>query len=215
MSERVQALVIVGAGGHAREVHQLVLDINAVRPAWQVIGFAVESPYTDTPSVHGLPVHDIDALAASHPEAHVVVAVGSPALRRRLAETIAARRGSRFATLVHPRASVGSGVEMGEGCVVFSGGILTTDIRLGRHVHVNVAASISHDGRVGDFVTLAPHACCCGGVVLGDEVDVGAGAVVLPRVEVGARSVVGAGSVVTKHLPADATAAGVPAKVMS
>lgn len=215
MPEPRRPLVIVGAGGHAREVHQLALDIDAVRPAWNVLGFAVESQYLDAAPVHGLPLFDMATLASTHADAHVVVAVGEPALRRRLAAAIAARPGHRFATLVHPRAVVGARVELGAGCVVFAGCVLTTDIRLGRHVHLNAAVSVSHDSRIDDHATLGPRACCCGGVQVGEAADIGAGAVLLPRVEVGTRSIVGAGSVVTRNIPADVTAVGVPARIVA
>jgi serine acetyltransferase len=49
---------------------------------------------------------------------------------------------------------------------------------------------------------------------LGDEVWLGANVIVLKGVTIGARAVVGAGSVVTKDIPADAVAVGVPARVV-
>lgn len=215
MPEPRRPLVIVGAGGHAREVHQLVLEIDAVHATWNVLGFAVETPYLDGAPVHGLAVFDIATLASTHADAHVIVAVGEPALRRRLVTAIAARPGHRFATLVHPQAIVGARVVMGEGCVVFAGCVLTTDIRLGRHVHLNAAVTVSHDSCIDDHATLGPRACCCGGVHIGEAADIGASAVLLPRVEVGARSIVGAGAVVTQNIPADVTAVGAPARIVA
>ncbi|SFQ23608.1 sugar O-acetyltransferase [Hymenobacter arizonensis] len=51
-------------------------------------------------------------------------------------------------------------------------------------------------------------------VVIGDDVWVGGGAIILPGVTVGSRTVIGAGSVVTKDLPADVVAAGNPCRVI-
>jgi maltose O-acetyltransferase len=51
-------------------------------------------------------------------------------------------------------------------------------------------------------------------VVIGDDVWVGGGAVVCPGVTIGARSIIGAGSVVTRDVPADVLAAGNPCKVV-
>ena len=51
-------------------------------------------------------------------------------------------------------------------------------------------------------------------VVLGDNVWLGGGAIVCPGVTIGDNSVVGAGAVVTRDLPANVVAAGVPARVL-
>jgi maltose O-acetyltransferase len=51
-------------------------------------------------------------------------------------------------------------------------------------------------------------------IVIGDNVWVGGGAIVLPGVTIGANTVVGAGAVVTKDLPANVVALGNPARVV-
>ena len=52
------------------------------------------------------------------------------------------------------------------------------------------------------------------GVHIGNNVWIGAGAVILPGVSIGENSVIGAGSVVTRDVQANAVAAGVPCRVM-
>jgi len=51
-------------------------------------------------------------------------------------------------------------------------------------------------------------------IVIGNNVWLGGGAIVLPGVTIGENSVIGAGSVVTKDIPADVVAAGNPARVV-
>jgi sugar O-acyltransferase (sialic acid O-acetyltransferase NeuD family) len=208
----MKPLVIVGAGGHAREIHQIVNDINAVSPTWRISCFAVEPEHRVTSELLGLPVLTIDEASQTHFGSHFTIGVGSGVLRDRLAARLGPRSPDSFPALVHPRAQCGSRVEMGPGCVLFPGSIITTDIQLGCHVHLNVYSTVSHDCVIGDFATLGPHASCCGGVTLGELVELGAGAVVIPKVRVGARAIVGAGAVVTSNCPAGVTTVGIPAK---
>jgi maltose O-acetyltransferase len=51
-------------------------------------------------------------------------------------------------------------------------------------------------------------------IVIGDDAWIGGGAILCPGVTIGARAVIGAGSVVTRDIPADVFAAGNPCRVI-
>lgn len=51
-------------------------------------------------------------------------------------------------------------------------------------------------------------------IIIEDDVWIGARCLILKGVRIGARSIVAAGSIVTKDIPADSVAAGIPAKVI-
>jgi acetyltransferase-like isoleucine patch superfamily enzyme len=53
-----------------------------------------------------------------------------------------------------------------------------------------------------------------GNITIGENVWIGANATILPNVSIGSNSIIGAGSVVTKNIPNDVIAVGVPAKVI-
>lgn len=214
MTRAVTPIAIYGAGGFGREVLQLVRDINAVRKAFDVRGFVVDSGFDAPESIQGLPVLGGVEWLVAHGDVRIVIAVGSSAGRSRIAARIDAVCPDRYTTLVHPRAWVGEYVAIGAGSIVCAGALITTDIRIGRHVHVNIGATVGHDAVLDDFVTLNPGVSVSGNVALGYGVEVGTGSVLIPHVRVDEWSIIGAGSTVVRSLAANVTAVGAPARVI-
>ncbi|GAA1886152.1 NeuD/PglB/VioB family sugar acetyltransferase [Lapillicoccus jejuensis] len=212
-------LVVVGAGGMGREVLEVVEAVEASRsaaglpPAWRLLGVVDDAASAANAALlarRGVtllgPTAVLDDLA---PDVHVVLGVGSGAARASLARATAGRPA---ATLVHPSATVGVHVALGEGTVVCQGARVTTDAVLGRHVIVNSNAAVAHDCRLGDFVTVNPLAALSGGCTVGDGATIGAHAVVLQGLEVGSGATVGAQACVVRPVPVGAVVKGVPAR---
>lgn len=206
-------LVIVGTGGMGREVHDLVQAINVEGTQFKVLGFLDSDPSKRDQLVQGVPVlGDLDWLS-EHCSVEVAIGLGSPRQKRRVDEAVRTL-GASFATLIHPAASVGRQVEIGEGSIVCASAVVTTDVSLGRHVTLNVGSTISHDCRICDFATLAPGVHIAGAVTLGEGADIGIGAVTIQGLTVGAWSIVGAGASVVRDVEPDVTVVGVPARVI-
>lgn len=165
--------------------------------------------------VNGYPVLGGLEWLAEHASPTVVVCgIGSPAIRQRLVLG-AARLGVTFASLVHPRATVTKRVAIGHGVIITAGCVVTNNIRLGDHVQLNLNTTVGHDAELEDFVTTAPGVHISGNVRLGEGAYLGTGSAILERLAVGPWSVIGAGAVVTRDVPANVTAVGVPAKAVS
>jgi sugar O-acyltransferase (sialic acid O-acetyltransferase NeuD family) len=210
-------LVIIGAGGFAREVLQIALDLaqrGGSEETWDTVAFAVDARFVSSTTVHDLPVLSFEDAFGCHPEAWAVIAVGSPATRRRISRQLESRVRGRWATLVHTTSWLGRRVTVAPGSVICAGCQITTDISIGTHVHVNLGCTIGHDSSLADFTTLNPGVNVSGNVELAEGVEVGTGSILIPHANVGAWSIVGAGSVVTHSLDANVTAVGAPAKAI-
>jgi len=191
----------------------LLEDINAEKPAWEVLGFLDDSLERGS-EINGWPVLGGQGWLDTAPVApHVVFGVGSPSVKRKVSQAIRGRIAG-FPTLVHPTVVSSRRVEIGEGVVITAGNILTTEVRLGDFVMLNLMCTVGHDARIDDYTTVAPGVNISGNVHIGPGCDIGTGTKIIQGVEVGAWSIVGAGAVVSRSLPANCTAVGVPAKVI-
>ena len=106
-------------------------------------------------------------------------------------------------------------------------------LKLGEDVNIQHGCLIDENHcwhiEIGDRVTLAPNVhilahdasikrltgyARIGRVIVGSDVFIGAGSIILPGTEIGKGSIIGAGSVVTGDIPSGVVAAGNPARVI-
>jgi len=207
-------LVIVGCGGHGRELFETIDALNAVEHRWNVVGFVDDAPaHLDRLDRLGARLLGDTQWLVDHPSTFVL-GIGTSAVRRQLSTRLEGA-GLEPATLVHPGARIGPDVELGRGVVVFHGATVTTDVRIGDHSHLNVGCSVQHDTVVGDFVQFSPGVFVNGDCTLGDDVCLGTGAIVTRGLRVGAGARIGAGAVVLGDVPDGVTVVGVPAQERS
>ena len=207
-------LVIVGHGGLGRELLVLFRQLEAADQAreWHVRAF-----YDDVAmeQVAGVPWQGtVEELAAAKTSLGVVIAIGDCRARQRIAGLLAENSWLSFPVIRHPSVSWAAfqGNEAGAGTVLAEQVICTTNVKLGRHVLLNLGCTVGHDAEVGDYCSLMPRVNLGGGAILETGVFVGTGATVLPGVRVGAGAIVGAGAVVTRDVAPGTTVVGVPAR---
>lgn len=204
-------ILIVGAGGFGREV------LLWARDAWpahapKIAGFLSADAGRLNGHAPSLPVVADPAAFEPEPGDALLLAIGIPEVRRRVAEDLLAR-GAEFLTLVHPTAIVAPTAAIGPGSIVCPHAIVSDAARLGRFALLNYHSSLGHDAAAGDFAVLSPYATLGGGASIGDDVFLGLHASVGPGKRIGVRSKVSANSAALSDAPADSLVHGVPGQV--
>ncbi|MDJ0340931.1 acetyltransferase [Streptomyces sp. H10-C2] len=212
-------LVIIGAGGFARETAQAVRDANAEDTArgraerWKLLGHL-----DDNAALHGREVDGITVLGGCDlvhelPGARLVICVGNPrdyAARARLVRRLGLPE-HRYATVIHPAAVVSGTSAVGPGSVLLAHSVLTAAVRVGAHVAVMPHVVLTHDDVIGDYATIASGVRLGGGVRLERGAYVGAGSLVRECTTIGAWSLIGMGSTVLGDVPPGEVWVGSPA----
>ncbi len=210
MSAGDAGVVVVGGGGHARVVIEILLAAGRV-----VVGF------TDARAEPGGCWGEVPCLGDDEvlPEVYergtreAIVALGDNALRLRLAAAVRAR-GFRLVNALHPRATMSPSVRLGEGIAVMAGAVVNAGSSLGDSAIVNTGATVDHDCALGGGVHVAPGSHLAGYVTVGEGALIGVGGTVGRGrpLAIGPWAVLGSGSVVVTDVPAGAVLAGNPAR---
>jgi sugar O-acyltransferase (sialic acid O-acetyltransferase NeuD family) len=210
-------LVIVGTGGQGREMLDIARAEVADGAKLNLLGFIDDAPSAQSAALveaQGLPVlGDVQWLCTSGIKAMVLIGIGSGPVRRAVDRRLQAA-GFNSPVIRHPSATIGSATTLSPGSCLWAGARLTTNVRVGRHVHVNQNATVGHDTVLADYVTLNPSAAVSGSVSAAEGALVGAGAVVLQGRALGRDTIVGAAACVTRNVRDRETVVGVPARTL-
>ncbi|MCA9134929.1 MAG: NeuD/PglB/VioB family sugar acetyltransferase [Planctomycetales bacterium] len=208
-----RTLIILGASGNAHDLLDIVAALNAPRPMWDIAGFLDDS-LPQGSQLWGRKVLGPLRAAAGFHDCYFINCIGSERSHRQRPQMIARTRltAMRFATLVHPQASVSSRAQLGRGVYVSFGASVGGMSVLGDHVSLAPGAIVGHDSSVADYALLAPGATVSGSVQVGQAAYLGARSVVKQGLSIGAGALLGMGAVVTRAVDPEMTVVGVPAR---
>jgi sugar O-acyltransferase (sialic acid O-acetyltransferase NeuD family) len=199
----MKPVIIIGSGGHAR----VLLDI-LLRKSQAILGFT-DLPHQKnslSPPFLNIPLIGSDEQIFNYPPdaIHLVNGLGmipGPGLfRRRDIYQKFKDYGYTFATIVHPSAVIAEDVILSEGVQVMAGAVIQTGSVIGENCIINTRTAVDHDTVLGRHVHLAPGTTVCGNVTIGEGSFVGTGSTIIPGIKIAANSIIKAGSLIKYKL---------------
>lgn len=206
-------LVIIGAGGLAREVYDLAYACYENDPDFKVKGFLSDGP-SKIKEMGYPPV--LSKVAEYEVEEGDVFfcAIGNIFDRKKTVEIIL-EKGGEFINLIHPSANISPSVKLGTGIAIKQFAVLASDVTVEDFTYLQSSVIMGHDVHIGRFCQVNSFSFFAGYVRVHDLVSVNAGARLIQNVIVEEQSVVGMGSVVLNRVKKGTTVFGVPAKKLS
>ncbi len=205
----IKDLVIYGAGGLGREILSLIRRDYA--DEWRVVGFVDDSEYGPE-SIYGVRVYDKTFLDSRN--FAVILAIGNPVFKGKIFSELLEYRNIEFPNIISRKAIVNHYIHLGKGNVITDFCWISTNVTIGDGVLVNVATTIGHDSKIGDFVSIMPQCAISGKVNVENSSLIGAKSFILQGKHIGQRSVVAAGSCVFRNVDDGETVWGNPAHTL-
>lgn len=204
----MQALAILGAGGHGRVVADCAQTLG-----WLEITIFDDNPLAVSHKPWVVAGTGADLIARLGEFGGVVVCIGTNAVRLDWHRKLVTQ-GAAPVSLIHPRATVSAYAEVGIGTVVLAGSVINFGTTVGQACIINTGATVDHDSILADGVHVSPGANLGGGVKVGESSWVGLGAAVREGISIGSRVRIGAGAVVVGSVDDGLTVVGNPARPM-
>lgn len=205
-SETSGAVVILGAGGHAKVI------IELFRASGTPIYGLIDKDKTPR-RVLGVPViGDDEALPSllGQGAKRAFVALGDNRLRLKMGAWVQAL-GFDLVNAISPGATVSPSAQIGRGVAVMAGAVINAEAQIGDLAIINTGAGVDHDVVLGAACHIGPGAAIAGSVHIGACALLGIGSSVTPGQAIGEGAVIGGGACVVCDIAANVTAVGVPA----
>lgn len=161
----------------------------------------------------GIPITSRKAIE-DHPDALILAVPGSPTSFKRRKEFIDSLNvpDERFASVVHPNASVSKLASIGFNTLIMSGVVITSNAMIGNHVCVLPNSVVHHDSSVGDYSLIGSSVVIAGGTSVGQNCYIGSRSSIINGISIGEFTLVGMGSNVVSSVESNSVIIGNPAK---
>jgi sugar O-acyltransferase (sialic acid O-acetyltransferase NeuD family) len=208
----MENIIIVGAGGFGREVKTIIDALNKISKNYNFLGY-YDDNITKGTLVNNFPVlGSIADLNFQKTKLAVVLGIGNPKTKEKIIKSLSNDL-LVFPTLIHPSVILSDDqVSIAKGCIICAGTIITCNISIDKFVTINLLCTVGHDTVIEEFSSFMPSVNISGEVRIEKSVYVGTGAKIINQLTIGKYTIVGAGAVVSKSLPENCTAVGIPAK---
>lgn len=214
----MKELIILGIGGNCIDILDILNDINASkrRTIYKCIGF-LDDKQENWGKVHyGIEVLGPLSSASKYNDCLFVNGIGSPFNFWKKKDIISKTQLplERFATVVHPSASISRTAKLGYGSVVLQNVTIASNVTIGNHVIILPNTVISHDDMIGDYTCIAGGVCISGGVTVGNSCYLGTNSAIISNIDIGDYCLLGIGSVVIDTIEENSVIVGNPAKIL-
>lgn len=212
MSGTKEKIILLGAGGHAK----VLIELIHLAGEYEIAGI-LDNRLEAGSVISGISVLGNDEMLAEIFAKKITNAcIGVGSIKDTLTRTSLFKKlkGAGFSvpSLIHPDAHVSESAKLAEGVQIMMNSVLQAGCSIGENTIVNTGAIIEHDCTVGKDVHVCPGAVISGTCNIKEGTFIGAGSTVINNINIGKDVTIAAGSVVVSDIADKAAVKGAPAR---
>lgn len=205
-------IIVFGSSGHARSIAVVLELLN-----YQIVGFIDSFLPKETKVLNYKTIGD-ETVLKNCKEVYgtnkIVVGIGDIFNRQQVVQKIKSINSDIvFPCIISPKSCVAPYTSIGQGTVVLSNSFINVENSIGEFCVINSACIIEHNTIIGNYCNISPGANVGGNVAIHANTFIGSSATIIQKRNIGNNCVIGAGAVVTKDIPDNVLAVGIPAAV--
>lgn len=187
--------------------------LDCLGDSWQCIGFISDDETRVGRQQFKIPIYNRSALQ-QFPDAKILCVHGSPAsfLKRAAVLQSLPIPASRFATVIHPKATISAHATIGRNVLIMAGVVITANAVIGDHVVILPNTVVHHDSIIEDLTLIAANVTIAGNVRVGKNCYLGASCSIKNGVTVPEQTLIGIGANLVHTFSKPHTLIGNPAK---
>ena len=209
-------IVIIGAGGHAKVIADIILKRKELlNEKLNITGFLDDGyknlKYT---KIFDIPILGDTSLIGKlehEKKYNYIIGIGNNKIREKISNKFP---NLNYYTAIHPKSVIGTEVAIAEGTIVMANTIVNSGTKIGKHCILNTGSIIEHDNKIEDYCHISPNSTLCGTVKVGKNSWIGAGSTIIQNRNIGENSMIGAGSVIIRDIPNNCAVVGNPGKII-
>lgn len=206
-------IYIFSCGGGGREIFRLIQDINQSQQRWQVMGYIDDDKVKKDQIIDGLKVFSREDILGSN-DFYCIMGIMAPKIKEKIINQYIIPSNFKIPTLIHPSVNIYSDTFISKGVVIFSGAIISYNVKIKEFVLLSSNSLVGHDSEIGKFSSVMPAATINGNCKIDIKCVLGAGSVIHPGVSIGRNCVVGLGSKVINNIKDNKTLMEMPRRIL-
>ncbi len=197
----MNTVIIIGTGGHSAEIDDYIYLGKQHNPSfpWNIVGYLDDNPAGYNAYRFSAPFLGTIKDHVIRQDCAYIMGIANLKYRRPIIERFL-HEGARFATFIHPTATISPTAKIGQGCVIALHVNVGPNVEIGDYTLINSRCSLGHDTKIGKFNFISPNVCFSGFSSIGDENLFGINSATIPGIQVGNGNKIMAGMTLDKNV---------------